>query len=227
MIPLGRPVYNAINPPRDHENEIVKGTIGGKVYGENGQEYLLTCFHCIKNPALDYAHFRIDNTNNLVNIIDEQYMELTHFGQVIEAKRDNRVDVALIQANYPVANTIPKVGKVNDKRILTNADKGRYVLRKYGQISKYTEGTFLGISDSIGAPYGTGTAKHFFDQLIAIASTEGDFAVEGDSGAFVLSETNDVVGIIVIVDRANRVSYAIPIEEILTSFTIPLKIKHP
>jgi hypothetical protein len=189
----GNPIYNSLSQPD------AAGSIGGVVLDENGNKVLLTCFHCVFEGHLDWKDTQVAAEFRLCSC-DANSQK---FGNIEKCLRDDRVDVALIQRTSATqfVEEIPVFGRTNGICYLTEENKGKVWLRKYGAITKDTYGRFEGFIPSFGAIYYGETHLHYLANLIKIRTTDGSaFSAKGDSGSFVLNNKNEVAGVIVMGD---------------------------
>jgi hypothetical protein len=189
----GSPIYNSLSDPR------TAGSIGGVVMDENGNNVLLTCFHCVFDGHLHWT--------DTVAAAEFGFCSCDggseKFGSIEKCLRDDRVDIALInQGNgTEFMEEIPVFGRTNGICFLTEENRGQVWLRKYGAVTKDTYGRFEGFIPSFGAVYFGETHLHYLANLIKIRTTDGSpFSVKGDSGSFVLNNKNEVAGVIVMGD---------------------------
>jgi len=195
----GLPIYNAKSPPGP-DGKPDTGTIGGVVYV--GQEkMLLTCYHCVYHSALSWDTFEaVDGFVDVNTIIGEDIVPL---GKIFFARRDDRVDVALIRVNAGINLTtaIPGIDEPGGKSALSNAVT-QVPVRKYGAKTKLKKGIFTKLIPSVGTDYeGEEAFNHYFTNFATIVPDtlyNDEFSEKGDSGSFVLDSAKNVAGVIVL-----------------------------
>lgn len=102
----------------------------------------------------------------------------------------NLVDAALAEAireGQDVDNRIMKIGKITS---IGYGELGMKI-KKYGRTTAYTEGEIIQVDASILVTYGEGKSAWFEDQLVA-----GNMSAGGDSGSAVISDENNLVGLL-------------------------------
>ena len=101
----------------------------------------------------------------------------------------NLVDAALAEVikDVDVDNKILKIGKITK---IGYGELGMKI-KKYGRTTAYTEGEIIQVDASILVSYGEGKNAWFEDQLVA-----GNMSAGGDSGSVVISDENDLVGLL-------------------------------
>lgn len=137
-----------------------------------------------------------DNDPVLINKIAQPFKhicccccEKNIIGQVLNSKKDSKVDCAIIEFHDDILNGIQSggtlaeilgIGKIDGKQIPVNGTK----VKKRGAGTGYTEGIVKDVA--------------FDDQQILIEPAEGfeKFADFGDSGSVVLTEQNRVIGLL-------------------------------
>lgn len=219
VINPGMYVYNAVDPPLTQGTPAV-GTVGGFVY-RGLKPLLLTCYHCVKNPHLDFDKFMPGGNNDHALTLDG--ITPVPLGQIVDARMGPQTDIALIDP-VMTGNTldfnIPGIGGANDCRILSDDDKGKVTVRKYGSKTLQTQGTFVGLSTA-NVKYFPEQFKRHFDTIIMIAGSKGWFADGGDSGSFIVDEQNAVVGLLFLTDGIY--SYGLRPDFIKNAFGITFK----
>jgi hypothetical protein len=219
----GLSILNAVNPPPGQFGPAF-GTIGGFVY-KGSTPFLLTCFHCIENAALNFDDFVPDETNDTAATLLTDQTRVP-IGTIIDARmtittaqdpndpavsKNINLDIALIEPNI-AANTlnfnIPVNQAVTGSRILLDSDKGSVNVFKYGNKTFGTSGTFIGIS-TINITYPPRPEIRYFNRVVMVSGGSHAFAEGGDSGAFILDENNAVVGVLFLADAPNKIAYGI------------------
>ena len=194
------------------------GTIGGLIY-KNKIALLLTCYHCVFHENFYWDKFLPEDGNDGVST-----KEYKNFGKLTEGVRNDLVDIALIQPNEDIVLDpyIQNIGLITGIRELKKHEAGKVKLKKYGSATFFTQGYFNGIAPSTGANYFGEIGNHILRNLIKV---EGDgskcFSEQGDSGSFIVDETNKVVGVIVMGD--GNTTFGIPSVEIQNAFGITFK----
>lgn len=197
------------------------GTIGGPVMNMEGETVLLTCYHCVFSPKLSWNDVIPAQAFSGLCVSDNGTAYSGKVATIEEVRRDDRIDAALIKGTdtNTIHTEIPELGNTMGKCLLSQADKGKVFVRKYGAATQSTFGIFDGFIPSFGALYFGENSFHFLGDLIKVRSS-GDkpFATPGDSGSFVLNTNNQVAGIIVMTD--GNTTYAIQSEIIESRLNI-------
>jgi hypothetical protein len=187
-------VKNAVEPVSNF------GTLGGVVY-RGTTPLLLTCFHCIYTKGMKWDT-KIPANNSRVSFYtdDNSLFE----GNIVNTYRDEFVDAALlsVDSQHKIDSELYPFGKI--KSLLGPADMiGDFTpLKKYGAVTGKRLGVFVGVRPEYGAYYpGDHGAIHNLQSLIKVRNQgEITFCEKGDSGAFVVSGNNELVGMIVMKD---------------------------
>jgi hypothetical protein len=200
-----------------------KGTLGIKVYRKNDDgsktDYLLSCYHVfcskeLKNGIRKYNSSSVDNSISAT--INNSIQEI---GQVVEGEINAKLDAALSKINHGISVSqnlkgfigMPKYGI----RLITNDEVEKEIkVFTYGAVSKKVSGTVISrITSRYIEFYGK---RHFFYNIIPVTK----ISVPGDSGAMVVDEKGKIIGIVFASN--NRVTYLIPILELITHFNIKI-----
>jgi len=223
IITAGTPVCNAKDPPLDSLGNPARGSIGGAVYDTDGNIYLITCYHCVINADLSYDQFVPGNGNDNVNgYAGGQPFSI---GQIINAKRDGSIDLAVIKPdlqNNQVDFSIPNIGMLTGPGVLTPNDQNIVQLCKYGAVTDFTKGTYADVAPSTGALYPFDNSPHYLTNLLMVSGNSGYFSDVGDSGSFVVNSQNKMVGMIVMCDGST--SYAINTVNLLNYFSFTFSL---
>jgi hypothetical protein len=193
----GMPICNS-NTPVNPDGTYGTGTIGGILF-YNNNPVLLTCYHCVNFGNLPWPVYVTDPANeNVSTVVDGK---LVTIGKIIAARRDDRIDAAIIQPNVGInpTNNCPGLNPPGDKVIFTDSNIGA-PLMKYGAKTKLTKGKFIGVIPSVGGMYaGEEPNRHFFTNLLTAGKNliaDPSFSEKGDSGAFILDQNNSVAGVL-------------------------------
>jgi hypothetical protein len=196
------------------------GTFGALVKDAAGTELLLTCNHVVAQanagvigtsviwqPSANDGGTSADRIGILHDI------ELLAIGGTVA----NDFDAAVVE---PDASHFAKAGvKVLGSLAGTASGTGyRTSVRKYGWKTSRTDGTFLYRTSFIQHYPGVGDAL-FVDQL-GIVGTQGAFSDGGDSGAVVVNTSQEVCGLLFADAPDISMSFASPIQPVLTRFGI-------
>ncbi len=200
------------------ETKVTNGTLGCIVRYKNSESpVLLTCYHVLKSEKQSWEVF----DGNIEELV-EQPNDIERFiGRIKEAKRNIRVDVAIIEPNLEQVE-INQLGSVNSYRKVTKEDENKNtVVRKLGSITGPTEGIVDSTGYTANIHYGNGQ-YHTLYNLIRIKpkTFNKPFSKPGDSGAIVMDADGQAIGMIVAGTSDYSCSYAIPINTIFNEFNL-------
>jgi len=186
---------------------LVQGTVlryeGGQLYEEpnpgNSKPFLVTCAH-VAFPAL-ITHLDVYQPSALV------------VATVFTGLYGETVDAALCQLNDGINfnNNIPEIGPITGWLTERLTDSARlaalpYRVRKYGRTTRYTESGVISVEGTFEIkpdPAKPGPKLHSL-LLINPTATGGRFADAGDSGAPVVNDSGELVGIVAGLDLINN-----------------------
>lgn len=201
----------------------ISGTLGCIVrYKNSNLPVLLTCYHVVKSPNQAWEVFDASMTERVEHPNDRK---LAYIGKVKEAKRNLRVDVAVID---PDLNTIellatsPGFGSIKSHRYVTKEDQDRNtIVNKYGKVTGSTSGRIDSIGYVATIRYLDGS-QHTLYNLIRIKPLSGEkpFSRPGDSGSIVVDTDGQAIGMVVAGTDDHSFSYAVPIATIFNEFNL-------
>ena len=177
----------------------VFGSVGGVVY-DNELPVILTCFHCVHVNGMEWSETS-PKTDNDVNFMGEKE---SAGGTIIRCLRDSYIDAAIIDpGNGNIADIqIADWGQLNGIAYPDELTSGSTWLRKIGASTCETYGIYYGIVEELGVPYPGENKPHIFKNLLKVRNPgKTKFAKKGDSGSFVLTGDNRLVGMIVMIDH--------------------------
>jgi hypothetical protein len=211
ILPSGRPARGGDSLSAGDRQ--MTGTLGCMVQSADGEQLILTCNHVIAGtnsnapglqevfqPGLGDGGRQADRLGLLYQFWPIQ------FGAVFE----NHIDAALARPDSPddlesgLAYLGPIAG-VNDRPQFFDQ------VQKVGWKTQHTAGTYTQ-SATFVVPYGNQMAL-FVNQL-GIVGLNGNFAEEGDSGAVVLNDAREVVGMQFAVASGINTSYVNRIDKV-------------
>lgn len=131
---------------------------------------------------------------------------------------NNTIDAAIVTSDASrLGNWTPPFGYGVPNHVL-RAPSLALTVRKYGRTTGQTNGTITGIDATVDVGYTTGVAR--FVHQIVVSTCSGVCAKPGDSGS--LWVTNDAsknpVGLLFAGNQSNSVSWANPIDSVLSYF---------
>jgi hypothetical protein len=164
------------------------------------------------------------------NSIYQPYKFSEHIGNVRASVLNDKVDAAIadIAHDEGAKPTIIEIGLVKGAYTVTDRDiRGIYRVKKRGRTTGLTSG-YIG-SMGFKATAGIGREQAATQGLMTIISRDSDnnvvnFAGPGDSGAVVVNDKNQVVGLLTQMVVAGDLSccYAIPIDTVLKALDIEI-----
>jgi hypothetical protein len=93
-------------------------------------------------------------------------------------------------------------------------------VQKYGRTTGLTKGKISAINVTLGLNYGYGTARFVGQIAIEPARKNSDFCDTGDSGSLIVTNDSNADPVGLLFARAGSITYANPIEPILTRFNV-------
>ncbi len=204
-------------------NESPAGTNAGSLgcivkKRQSGLEYILTCYHVVKNDGFDWELFNSgDGDKNVVHPLNGPDI----VGEISQAIRNNFIDVALIlpNKNVSVSNLHSNIGYIpNDPRVLTDDDvNNQTVVKMVGLKSGYREGYIADVHRQAYIKYIDG--YHTLYDLIVIKSFDNRrFSQGGDSGSIIIDGLGYAIGLLVAGN--NNISFAIPLNSVFNQLSI-------
>jgi hypothetical protein len=179
------------------EHCVGKGTIGffARIDEPTPRIVAVTAHHALfSNAAAEEPNMRVGSPT-----ADDSVSDCCRdiFGSFLKGYRDASMDIAIIkveakQTYYP---QIEDIGVVNGQHDITAAEAATttFPVRKRGRTTRVTGGTVQGI----GVTHVSGTpANYMVIKPNASASGTATFADWGDSGAAIVNDANDIVGVL-------------------------------
>jgi hypothetical protein len=151
----------------------------------------------------------------------------TEIGVVFKAERDHEIDAALIEIDPAkiqfVNNYLPQIGKPQKPRQLSNNDKNKTKAYMFGAKSgeKFgrTEGTVTSVYSDIKVTYNN-DSEYTIINTVAISNNGKAISQSGDSGACVVDENYNVLGLVVA--GSSEVTYILPVNTLLAKMKVQL-----
>lgn len=212
-IDLSAKVFDITQP----DNWGTLGVIVKPIDTTSNKRYLLTCCHNVVKPIRKIS----ENEPNQIKVgtIDTITTEI---GTVFKADRDHEMDAALIeidQQKIDISNYVPSNGTPQDLRELVNSDRNNLKGYIYGAKSGAREGVITSLYNEIKITYNSGDEFTIVD-TIAISNNRNSISQGGDSGACVVDNKNNVIGIVVAGN--SQTTYVLPIKTLLYKFNVKL-----
>lgn len=184
--------------------KINSGSVGGAVY-HNGVQMLLTCYHAVNDQDMNWKKDLPINRTVEVEM-DGTFYEI---GTIKAGIRNAHVDVALIELSEGFIIE-PKILK----RDILAPDTSKLIKNMgvwmYGNSSHHMVGKYLEIENSV-------VFKYYYREKeqheivntykIRTSTTDPYFSQSGDSGSFVLTNWNRILGMLI--GGQDRISYLI------------------
>lgn len=193
------------------------GVIVKPAENNSNKRYLLTCCHNVVNPFKKISETELEQIK--VGTIDT---ETTEIGNVYKAYIDHEMDAALIeidQQKVKVSNYIPNNGTPQGVRELVNSDRNKLKGYIYGAKSGANEGIITSLYNEIKITYDNRNEFTIVD-TIAISNNRVSISQSGDSGACVVDNKNNVIGLVVAGN--SQTTYVLPIQTLLSKFNVKL-----
>lgn len=204
----------------------IAGTLGCLVY-QAKKPLWLTCYHVVKSPKQDWESYNpVKQIDKVENPDKTPGNDVVIIGDVKEGRRNLVHDIALI---IPDINTIELnanilgINKVTLFREVIEGDEGKTIVKKFGTTTGLTHGIIDKIGYSSLIDYSDGKSHQLLD-LIRIKSldTQEPFSRPGDSGALVVDNSNQAIGVIVAGSDDGEYSFAIPVSSVFDQFNLQL-----
>lgn len=198
-----------------------------KFKGNNdASNLILSCYHVVIGKNHDFRTFRFQNEEDIISI---NKLEKTEIGTIRNAVRNNLIDAAIIEIekDLSISNNLPNGKSINKARIISYSEQFNNIpVRIYGFLNK--SNTTMGNIHSINnhatieytLPNNGGKEDWDLYGLIAISNNGKSISESGDSGAPLLDNDDNVIGIIVA--GSDAFTYAIPIQSIFDQLNIEL-----
>lgn len=131
----------------------------------------------------------IGGSASIINAVSRVFGSKNRVKTVSTQMADNLVDAAIARPlnASDVENTILEIGDIQGS---ASGTLGMSV-KKFGRTTEFTTGTILQTDATVEVSYGAGLVARFTDQLIAGPMSQG-----GDSGSAILSDSNQLVGLL-------------------------------
>jgi hypothetical protein len=207
--------------------QVTAGTLGCLVKKNNSptqdeeKTYILSNNHVLANSnqaeigdkILEPGILDGGNNDNPIAILSE--FETISFEDTV-----NIIDAAIAEVLNPgdVLPEISEIGNIEKSAMLPNLYQS---VRKRGRTTLHTVGVIMDISADIRVRYGIQTAD--FENQIAINGVGSAFSAGGDSGSLIVDAvTKDPVGLLFAGGGVNNITFANPIEEVLSHFKVQI-----
>jgi hypothetical protein len=202
----------------------LSGTLGCLVkYNQSETPVWLTCYHVVKSQNQIWEGY---NAAVQVDLVEQPNNVNKIIGRVREAKRNIRLDIALVEPFLEQTEITPDIigiGKVTLAREVTSTDeKNKTAVKKFGKNTGLTHGQIDTLSYAATINYHDGKKPHTLFNLIRIKPLDASkpFSRPGDSGSLVVDNDNQAIGMIVAGSDDGMFSYAMPISSIFNEFSL-------
>ncbi|MEK5504675.1 hypothetical protein MKX46_02585 [Paenibacillus sp. FSL P4-0113] len=212
----------AIGPCRSIRDRRIWGTVGAFVQKEDGKTYALSCFHVLCGDSgwkpgdqlTQLSREGVCTEDALVGMLADACLR-GNFGRI-----ELDVDGALAEiVNKEVAWEIPGIGRLTG----TADTKPGTRVRKVGSATGLTYGIVEGLNKTITVDFFDGIGEVTFTRSIRIVPDtryNAKFSTKGDSGAVIVNEQNQVVGLLFAGTDDEAVTIANNIAEVVQSLKI-------
>lgn len=189
---------------------------------------ILSCYHVVIGKNHEFRAFRFQDEESIISD-NKSNNTKTEVGRIRNAVRNNVIDAAVVEVknNLSISNQLPNGASINKTRTIRYEEQFNDIpVRIYGYLSQ--SNTAMGKIKSINnhatveytLPDDGGKENWDLYGLIAITNNGQSISQPGDSGAALLDNENNVIGIIV--GGSNVYTYAIPIQSIFDQLNIEL-----
>jgi len=207
-----------------HPNGIT-GTLGALVEDKNQEKYILSCNHVIadvnrgKKGTDDIWQPGRKDSGKAKDKIGTLYdFKTLNLGGTVSNDIDAAICTPASSGNVaPGMRTLGKFSGIHvDPPLKTK-------VRKEGRTTKVTDGVLRMKKLSVIVTYADGNDALFENQFAIIGSSmKTYFAEQGDSGAIVIDDANQAVGLLIADSDGLDVAYANPIQPVLDYFGVTL-----
>ena len=194
------------------------GVIVKPLDNNSDKRYLLTCCHNVVKPIRKIP----DSQSNQIKAGTIDVSITTEIGSVYKANRDHEMDAALIEIDpqkVNVSNYIPDNGIPQGVRELVNSDRNFLKGYIFGAKSGAKEGIITSLYNEIKITYNS-TDEFTIVDTIAISNNGMSITQGGDSGACVVDNKKNVIGLVVAGN--SKTTYILPIPTLLSKFNVKL-----
>lgn len=198
------------------------GTFGCILIDQDKIQYGLTCYH-----VLEEFHNPIRfNPIGILDLVSNKNKDKAIIGEIVYGKKDHIVDIALFRfrgITTGSSNMIADNGIVTRPASITKEDEiSNEMVKKIGYSTQITEGYIANtnVETSIGYTSGRIILKGLFS-ITKDRDAPKRISEKGDSGALVINNKNEAIGIIVTSDA--YFTYAIPMDSILDTIKTDFK----
>ncbi len=212
-----------IGPCRSVGGSIFAGTLGAPVVDNaTSSPMLLSNFHvmCIDNT------WQVGDTMAQPSLIDTGSCPGSVVGALQRASLGGQVDCAIASRSARgISGRIADIGRIAG----TNTATLGQAVRKQGRTTGLTYGTVDGIHATVQIDYGNGIGLRKLTEQIGVkpdTTRNPKFSDHGDSGAVVVNDSNEVVGLN-FAGNDTGYAYANPIAAVLSSLNISFHIGTP
>ncbi|HWJ92109.1 MAG TPA: hypothetical protein VNR87_13405 [Flavisolibacter sp.] len=211
------------------------GTVGLRariITGGETKVCAISCYHVVFPEELRKQRFSISSGDDpqivgshilLSPTIQEANVQ-NNVGSVLRGEFSKFLDIGFFEtSNSKIDDSVFELGAVKNIYDVNPDDESRQTsVRIYGRSSGHLEGSIFAATVNKPVAYFSETTKDAFIQhfegLIQLKMP----ADHGDSGAAVLTETNELVGILIAIDHTY--SYVLPARRLLKNFPVTLDI---
>ena len=211
-----------IGPCRSIRDRRIWGTLGAFAQKEDGQTYALSCFHVLCGDSdwkrgdqlTQLSREGVCTEDAIVGTLADACLR-GNFGQI-----EQDVDGALAEVtSKEVAWEIPGIGLLTG----TAEPKPGTRVRKMGAATGLTHRVIEGLNKTITVDFYDGIGEVTFTRSIRIVpdtSHSAKFSTKGDSGAVIVTEQNQIVGLLFAGTDDESVTIANNISEVVQSLGI-------
>jgi len=204
-------------------NYIFAGTLGAIVRDRStGATMALTNFHvaCVDDS------WSAGDTMAQPSRLDGGSCPVDRFGVLTRAALSDNVDgaVVTIDAGKTTDCSIEEIGAVRGQALATVG----MAVRKRGRTTELTFGTVDSLDATVSIDYGDGLGVHTLKKQIRIvpdSAHNARFSDHGDSGSVVVTDDNNVVGLLFAGSNSGSATYANPIQVALDELNVNLCVK--
>ena len=178
------------------------GTICCVVVDSAENRYILSAYHAfLGEPGDEVLQPGVFDRGSRDDVI----------ASVFRVNSDKSGTIALLNSNVPVSPEVPGIGKIKGIGSVLPGDR----LRMVGRTSGLTEGKVIQVGASVRINIGSGEVPLFKGLIVTTGMSAG-----GDSGAPVLNDSNELIGMVFGGSTTNTI--VLPIKPLLDGLEVSL-----
>ena len=214
----------SVGPCRTINQNVFTGTLGAIVLDRNTQKpHILSNFHVL---CVD-KNWEMGDGIAQPSQVDNGRCPHDQTAFITKAVLNNQVDAAIAEiTNRGISSKIVGIGAVES----TANAKLDMAVRKRGRTSGLTHGIIDSLSLTIKVDFGNDIGSLVYKNQIGIRvdhDKNNTFSRHGDSGALIVNDNQEAVGLLFAADQAGTFGVANPIDVVLDALDVDLFVETP